>query len=469
MFDPQTHLIIIEWFPRLIGLIYLFVFGAFLFQMQGLFGSRGILPIERFLRFIKMRLGKRGYYYVPTVFWLSASDTAIMAVPMLGTVLSVLLMLGFYPSVILPIMYILHLSIVSSGQDFLSFGWEMFFLEITFNAMLLSWTYPPNLFVWISLNILIIRFHIQAGVVKLQSRDRSWQSLTALCYHYQTQPLPNTLAWYAHHLPVWFHKFSAVNMLFIELVVPFAVFGTEQMRLFAFICFFLLQYTIWVTGNYSYLNYLTVVLCSLLISDTYLEALVEAPAYISPTPVLVNVFVSLIGISLIILQLIRLWHHFFFNKRLAWILDWIQPLHIVNRYGIFAVMTTERYEIVIEGSDDGKNWKEYTFRYKPSELDWRPRRIAPYQPRIDWQAWFLPFSYFEDNNWFQNLISRLFENSPHVLKLIRHNPFPDVPPNYIRALTYLYEFSDPQTKKETGQWWKRTLVGYYSPKLKRSA
>jgi len=461
--DPTSYQFIISLFPRLLGLTFFFAIGAFLFQIRGLIGEEGILPAQAFLSYVTMRFGKKRFYYFPTVFWWSASDRALVGVIAAGTIVSVLLVLGICPPLMLALLFICHLSIVKVGQDFLGFGWEMFLLEITFNTFFL--TLAPNPFIWMSLNILLFRFHLQAGAVKLQSADASWRDLTALTYHYQTQPLPNTIAWYMHRLPLWFHKLSCLLMFVIELVVPFAIFGNETIRLAVFACFFGLQFFIWFTGNLSYLNHLTAIFSMILISDTFLKPLFgEAPPLPAPSLAL-NIVVSIVGITLLTLQVIQLYDHFFPNRIFYRILNWFSPFHIVNRYGIFAVMTTKRYEIVVEGSDDGVDWKEYTFRYKPSELDRRPRRVSPYQPRLDWQAWFLPFSGYDMEPWFQNFLFRLLQGSPNVVKLLRDNPFPKAPPQFIRAVAYDYVFSDYKTRRETGKWWERQFVGRYSPEL----
>lgn len=138
------------------------------------------------------------------------------------------------------------------------------------------------------------------------------------------------------------------------------------------------------------------------------------------------------------------------------------PFHVINPYGIFAIMTTTRHEIVFEGSDDGENWKEYFFYHKPSEITRRPRRISPYQPRIDWQAWFLPLGSYRYDTWFDNFIYHLLKNSPNVLALLRFNPFTEAPPRYIRTVLYEYEFSSFKEKKEQGWWWRRTRHGLFT-------
>lgn len=462
MFD--SHSIICFLFPRLLGVVYFFMFFPFLFQIRALIGKEGILPVKSLLEIYQTNLGKWRYYWIPSVFWLGASDAALVAVPAAGSLLAIFLALGYYPALLLPILIFLHLSIITAGQDFLSFGWEMLFCEISFNAFLISLTNDYNLAAWFSINLLLFRFHFKSGTSKLQSGDPSWRDLTALKYHYETQPIPNAVAWYIHKLPLWFHKFSTALVLFVEIVVPFGIFGGEMLRLLTFIPLFLLQAAICLSGNYSYLNYLTAVLVALLLSDKVLAPFIPVQA-IAASPLWLHGFVTLAAVLLIVLQLLRLWNDFFYNQRISQFLIYFEPFHLANRYGIFAIMTTKRYEVVIEGSDDNEHWQEYLFCYKPSEVERRPRQIAPFQPRLDWSAWFLPFQYFEEERWFHNFLLCLLEGRKEVLKLLRHNPFPLQPPRYIRVQMYLYTFSDGKLKKETGQWWKREYVGQFSPTL----
>jgi hypothetical protein len=463
MFDPEHYLIATKLFTQLLGVIYFAAFAAFLFQMAGLLGEHGILPVSRYLDLMKRRLGNKAYYWIPTLFWLKATDRALIGVTAAGTICSLLLLFNIYPLLMLLLLYILYLSILSVGQEFLSFGWEMFLMEITVNAIFLNLTPTPHLFIWFSLNLLLFRFHFQGGIVKLLSCDPNWRNMTACAYHYQTQPIPNLFAWYVHKFPLWFHKAATVLMFFIELVVPFGIFAPwEEVRLIVFFFLLGLQLLIYLTGNFSYLNHLTVVLSLILVSDRYWSFL-TVPA-VGETILSLSVLLTICGAILLALQLFTLWNHLYSkNSLLARLLYYVQPLHLVSRYGIFAVMTTKRYEVVVEGSEDGKEWKEYTFYYKPSELDRRPRRISPFQPRLDWQIWFLPFSNYESEEWFQNFMSHLLLGTKEVLALLRHNPFPDKPPRYARVLFYDYVFSDYATKKRTGHWWERTLIGNYSP------
>lgn len=465
MLHVESYTIIAEWFPRLLGLIYFFTFGALTLQIQGLIGERGILPLGFFLSNIKSNYKNKAFWMVPTLFWWNSSNLALRAVTVLGTALSLCLLLGFFPPVMLFILYILYLSITSAGQEFLSFGWEGFLLEITVNAFLLSLTVIPNTMVWISINFLLFRFHIQAGAVKLQSRDKTWRDNSAIWHHYLTQPLPNAVAWYMQKLPQWVHRASCVIMFVCELAVPFGIFFGENIRLITFVGLFGLQFFIWATGNLSFLNHLTVVFCMLLLNNTALEAIgFTAPAPIQ-TPFALDVALTAMASVLLALQIVRFYHHFFPLPLFAKILRPFDPFHIVNRYGLFAVMTTKRYEIIVEGSMDGVEWKEYLFYYKPSELDRRPRRISPYQPRLDWQAWFLPFSKFGSERWFTSFLGHLLQGTPDVVDLLRYNPFPEKPPKFVRAQAYDYVFTSAEEKKSTGCWWKRTYAGVYSPPI----
>jgi lipase maturation factor 1 len=465
MFSPIDYTLICSLLPRLLGVIYFFAFGAFLFQIKGLLGTRGILPVSDYLYLLKESYKRKAYYYAPSLFWFSSTNTALMGVVALGTTLSLLLVFGVYPPFLLFLVYLLYLSIISVGQDFLSFGWEVFLQEVTLNALLLSLTPVPNLMVWISINFLLFRFYIQSGAVKFQSGDRNWRNLTAVAYHYQSQPIPNLTAWYVHKLPLWFHKLSCIFMFVVELIVPVLIFFSEEYRLFACACFVLLQFTIWSTGNFSYLNHLTTVFSLILLNNQSLEALGFTPPVIQASPLGLDLLLSLAGTFLLSMQVIRLWDHFFPHTGFRRLLNLFAPLHIANRYGIFAVMTTTRYEIVVEGSDDQMHWKEYLFYHKPTSLTCRPHRISPYQPRIDWQAWFLPFRPFVHETWFQLFLGHLLKGTPDVLTLIAHNPFSDQPPKYIRAVTYVYEFTSFEEKKKSKAWWRRSFVNFYTPTL----
>lgn len=466
MWNPDSYTIAAQLLPRLLGLIYFFAIGAFLLQIKGLLGKNGILPISDYLDYFRRRLNYKRFYYLPSLFWFNSSDRMLVGVILLGIAISTILMLGYFPTLCLATLFIIHLSIVSTGQDFLSFGWESFLLEITFYTFLVSLTPIPNLMTWINLNFLLFRFHFQAGIVKFQSGDPAWRNMTGAAFHYQSQPLPNMWAWYAYKWPLIIHKGSTIFMFFAELIVPFGLFFTDDARALSGVFLLILQLAFWLTGNFSYLNHLTAVFCIIAFNNSFFSYLMT-PSTASPTSWLTDQLLSIIGTIFLALQCFRLWHHFQYdNHLLGRLLSWFSPFHLVNRYGLFAIMTKKRIEIIIEGSDDGEIWKEYLCWFKPSELNRRPRRISPIQPRLDWQMWFLPFEDFDSASWFRLFLAHLLQGTPEVLKLLRYNPFPTHPPKFVRTQMYDYRFSTSQQKKELGLWWQREFVGPYGPIMK---
>lgn len=465
--DPASYSLAIGIFTRLIGVMYLVTYIPFLYQWRGLYGKNGIRPIGVFLEFIQRRFGNWWrFYYVPTLWWINSSDRAISGLIWAGIVLGAMLTMGICPPLVLFFLYLIHLSLTAAGQDFMGFGWETFLMETSIGLMLMTATTPYNLFGWLSLNFLLFRFYIQAGASKIISRDKTWHNLTALYYHYFSQPLPNTTAWYVQKWPMWFHKLSAFSMFFIELVVPFAMFSPPEVR---FIVFFLiggLQVSIWLTGNFSYLNHLTFSVCLLLIPNLYLEPILGPPSLPGPHSALWwQILVSILGFTFLAIQVICCLSMFFRVPFFQKVMDAIRSFHLAYPHGIFAIMTTKRIEMVIEGSNDGMNWKEYEFFYKPGDLSHRPRRISPYQPRIDWQMWFLPFGQYKDQGWLHQFLIRIFNGVPEVLALIKKNPFPKAPPLYLRVVAYNYTYTSYEERQATGHWWKRELLGLYAPQM----
>ncbi|CDR33478.1 lipase maturation factor family protein [Criblamydia sequanensis] len=464
MWQTESYSLSTLIFLHLLGLIYFIAISGLFIQFRGLIGQKGILPLDEFKTLLFNRIGKKAYRKIPMLFWFGKGDAFMGAVFGVGLLASLLLFLGFAKPLMILILYGVYISIIYAGQDFLGFGWELFLIEITTHAFFLSLTTLPNPLVFISFNFLIFRFHFEAGTVKFESRDPNWRNLTALSYHYQTQPIANATAWYAHKLPLFFQKLSCLFMFAAELIVPFGIFFNEPIRLITFFILASLQWFIWLTGNFSYLNYLTLTVLVVLISNRFLEPLF-GPAPNAETNFYLSIFLYVVGSFLLFVQVVAFANHFFPNRTFQKILNPLRTLFFGNRYGIFAVMTTKRYEIVVKGSEDGTVWKEYLFFHKASEITRRPTRVSPYQPRLDWQIWFLPFSTFDSEHWFQRFLTRLLEGEESVLKLIRKNPFEDKPPKYIKAVVYDYVFSDKKKKKETKAWWERTYIGRYTPTL----
>jgi hypothetical protein len=329
------------------------------------------------------------------------------------------------------------------------------------------------LMLWL-LRWLLFRLMFESGCVKLMSGDVSWWNLSALRVHFETQPLPTWIGWYAHQLPPSVQTFSTLVMFAIELVVPAFIFSGRRLRLVAAGIFAGFQVIILLTGNYTFFNWLGILLCVPLLDDKALlifrKKTVAAPqshpaARRAPRwPWPVTLCLTLIIVPLTMIPLLRMtgvrqsW-----PPPIGWLYGWTQPWRTFNGYGLFAVMTPTRPEIIMQGSDDGRNWKDYEFKYKPGDVKRAPRFVAPYQPRLDWQMWFAALGGPRANPWFYEFEYCLLQNSPPVLALLGPNPFPKTPPKYIRALLYEYHFTNRATRRATGAWWRRELKSLYDP------
>jgi predicted DCC family thiol-disulfide oxidoreductase YuxK len=455
-------------FLRLLGLIYLSAFVSFGVQAQGLIGSHGMLPVAELVDDVAGRYGPERFYLLPMVFWLDASDFAIAAVCWAGAGLSLLVVFNLLPRLSLFLLYALYLSLFYAGQTFMSFQWDTFLLETGFVALLLSFATTPG--IWL-LRWLLFRFMFMSGVVKLLSGDPNWWNLSALSYHFLTQPLPTPLAWYAAQLPPGVLKFATGSTFVVELVLPFLIFCPRRLRFFAAFGILLLQSCILITGNYNWFNLQTMLLCLPLFDDAALRMIlprrvaglpVRAKEQTSRRPV--TILVGALGLLIVFCSLVEMDERFGGDPpAVAQAVDgFVGPLHLTSPYGLFAVMTTKRDEIVIEGSADGVAWREYEFRYKPGDVARAPRWNIPHQPRLDWQMWFAALEDPQRLFWFSRFLQRLLENEPTVTALLAKNPFPDQPPLYVRAKFYEYSYADSEEKAK-GLWWNRRLLGLYFP------
>jgi hypothetical protein len=446
-------------FLRGLAVIYLIAFASILPQMDGLVGSNGILPANAYLQSLRSDYGAAAYALFPTLAWISSSDAFLHGLAWAGIVLALLLLFGFVPLPAALGLFLLYLSIDTIGQVFYSFQWDALLLEAGFAALLLtplgfrpSYRSPPsNLAVWV-LRFLIFRLMFESGLVKLFSGDPTWRNLTTLTYHYETQPLPTPIAWYAHLLPQIVQSLSVIGVFAVELIVPFFFFTTRRLRAVAIWITIGFQLLIALTGNYTFFNLLTILLC-VSIFDVKTER----------TPWNVR-FAGLVLISIGFIQLFTMFGIVANLPEPLSSMDFrAETYHLVNRYGLFAVMTTSRLEIVIEGSDDGNAWQPYQFKYKPGEVNRALPWVAPYQPRLDWQMWFAALSNYQNNPWFEGLMFRLLEGRPEVTSLLANTPFPQKPPRFIRAVTYDYHFTDWATRRKTGAIWSRTPAGEFFP------
>ena len=465
-------------FLRLVGLVYFVAFVSLWVQVEGLIGSRGILPIADFLPFVSERLGDHAWLKFPTLCWLSSADAMLHGLCAGAVVLSCLLMIGYAPALCLVLLWAAYLSLFTAGRVFLSFQWDILLLETGFLAIWwapfdlrtrLVWSGEPSRLVLWLLRWLLFRFMLSSGLVKLLSGDPTWRDLSALEHHYATQPLPAWTSWYVHQLPDFFHAVSVVGMFGIELIAPFTIFGPRSVRLVGAALLASLQIGIALTGNYGFFNLLTLVLCLTLLDDRLLKRIprlsIVTPA--DAKPGWPRWLVAPIGVVLLTLSTMQM----SYTLRLP--LDWptsltiaryqLQPYCLTSGYGLFAVMTTTRPEIIVEGSMDGESWQPYEFEWKPGALDRSPGFLAPHMPRLDWQMWFAALRSYEQAGWVSNFLVRLLQGSSSVLGLMSDNPFPDKPPRYLRTRLFNYRFTSLSQRWESGNWWRREFIKEYGP------
>ena len=457
---------------RALGLIFLSAFYSLAFQITGLIGPRGILPAGEYLAEVHRAFGApKALWFAPTLFWISASDAALLAVTLLGAAASVLLVLNLAPRLCIAVAGLCFLSFTGSAQDFASYQSDGMLLEAAFISFFLAphglrprlgAGDPPS-----RLAIFLLRWewfciYFESGVVKILSGDPQWRALTAMDHYYENGPLPTFIGWYVQQdLPHGFHAFAVVLTLVFELAIVWLAFLPRPLRL---VCFFLVtpfQAAIILTANYAFLNYLVLCLSVLLLDDRFLRLPVPAaeaersswPVRIALGWILYATIVLAPGISS------RL------PRPLLWPAISLEPFRIANRYGLFAVMTSERYEIEFQGSRDGVHWTPYPFRYKPQDPMQAPGIYAPYQPRFEWNLWFASLGEWRAYPWVVRAELRLLEGSPAVLRLFAGDPFANDPPSWVRAVKWQYWFTTPEEKRATNAWWKREERRLYAPEL----
>ena len=460
-------------FLRLLAAIYLVAFASLAVQATGLLGEHGISPAREFFARLTPDLGGMRFWAVPSLFWWNANDTVLAGAAWLGVALASLLLAGYLERLMLVSLYALYLSFSLAGQEFLAFQWDALLLEAGFLAIFFgSADVTRKTVAWLY-RWLAFRLYFLSGFVKLASRDPSWRSLSALDYHYWTQPLPTIVAWYADKLPRWFQQTSTFLVLAVELGVPFFIFAPRRIRMFGAGLLLGLETLIFLTGNYTFFNLLAAAITIFLFDDQALRGLVWLPRRIkdrllseaAPGGRSARLGAAVLTLVILPLGLLRIFENVApgIFAPLESVARYSSPFQVVNSYGLFAVMTTERQEIIVEGSDDGEQWRAYEFPYKPGDVNRAPRWAAPYQPRLDWQMWFAALGDYRSNPWFVTFVERLLEGSPQVSRLLATNPFPDHAPRYVRAVTYEYRFTTWDEHRATGAWWHREPRGQYLP------
>jgi hypothetical protein len=464
------------WYLRFLGAIYLIAFVSLWTQIDGLIGSQGILPVKQYLADIQTQLPHSAWWQVPTLCWINSSDTFLTIQCALGTVISLLAIAGIAQPIAFAILWLLYLSLVSASQQFLGYQWDCLLLEAGLLAIFFSplqwlawkptWAHPPTIILWLQ-RWLIFRLMFLSGLVKLASGDPAWRNLSALTYHYWTQPLPTWTSWYAAHWPLGFQKFSATFMFIVELGMPLLMFGPRKLRTIAAAGVIGLQLLILATGNYGFFNLLAIALCIPLLDDNLLPAPRPRPATETPTPRNWSPWVlkPLAAIILVAtsLQFIRQCGY-----RQSWpaplevFEETLAPLRSLNSYGLFAVMTTDRPVLIVEGSDEGGPWKEYGFKYQSGDVSRPPQFCSPHMPRLDWQMWFAALDPQSNSNVLEGLLRGILHNSKPVLSLMGQDPFHGHAPKYVRLKMYKYEFTTASERAQTGNWWTRTDTGLTS-------
>jgi len=487
---PPTYFAARRWFLRAVGLIFLIAFVSLWVQIDGLIGSNGITPVREFLPAARAQLGDRALSILPTLCWFNSSDVFFHFLCGGGVILSLVLIVGIAPALSLVGLVAFYLSLTIAGQTFLSFQWDILLIEIGFLSIFLApWRLWPKrgvdppvsraaLFL---LKVLLFKLLVMSGVVKLTSGDDSWWDLTALDYHYWSQPLPTVIGWWADQSPEWFKKFSVAFCLVVEIIVPFFIWAPRRLRLIAGGLLVFLQMMIAATGNYCFFNLLTIALCLLLIDDAVwrqengtFTRLREATARQADRRYKhwdrLSNYAAAIVIVLTLPLNVRVIYSAFepeaeWSQLLGRMYARAETFRIVNGYGLFRVMTKDRREIVIEGSADGIDWQPYEFKWKPGDVNRAPGWCAPHQPRLDWQMWFAALGSYRQNPWFVQLVISLLHGKPQVAALFERNPFPQNPPSYVRAALYRYRFTTAEEHRETGAWWKRQELGEYLPSV----
>jgi len=433
----QTFRITETLFIKLLAIVYLMAFASLWPQIVGLVGANGVSPAAETLTAMRADYGWHAYLDVPSLFWFAKTDGALKALCGLGCCAALLLLFGVFVRISALAAYLLYLSLVSIGQPFTSFQWDALLLEAGFLAVFAGAPLLP-----LAYRFLLFRLMFESGLVKLTSHDVNWRNLHALRYHFYTQPLPTPLAYYMQHAPNWFLDSLTLTTLLIELLVPFFLFvPSRRVRRIAVGILILLQMVIALTGNYAFFNLLAMALCLWGLDDESFARFKNWRVSGTSANWLV---VGLIGLG--VLQIAGLQPSF------------LDSWQVVNPYGLFAVMTTSRVELVLEGSNDGEHWKFYSFRYKPGDVARGLPLVAPFQPRLDWQLWFAALGRPQSNTWVQTLVYRLLLGQPEVLGLLEPPPF-QTPPRAIRVQAYSYTFTAQQQRNRDKSVWQRTLLG----------
>ncbi|MFB6353981.1 MAG: lipase maturation factor family protein [Halobacteriales archaeon] len=454
---------------RGLALVYLVAFLVAARQFRPLAGEDGLLPLERYV-------DRRAFRERPSLFYRLDDDRVVGAAAWIGVALAIVALLGgpawlarpyAVPASMLlwAVLWLLYLSFVNAGQLFYGYGWESMLLEAGFLAVFLgpSDVAAPAVVVWL-FRWVLFRDMFGAGLIKLRG-DECWRDLTCLDAHYETQPMPNPLSWFAHHLPDRFHRLETLGNHVVELAVPFLYFAPQPVASLAGLATIGFQGWLMLTGNFSWLNALTIVLAFSTFSDGVLAAVlpIAAPAP-APMPTYLVALSLALAVGILVLSVRPALNLLSPGQLMNTAFD---PLHLVNTYGAFGRVTETRYELVLEGTratvpTEDADWQAYEVPGKPTDPAKRPPQIAPYHHRLGWQLWFAAMSPSPRRHpWVYRLLEQLLAADPGTRSLLATDPFGDVGPTHVRVTRYRYRFTTPAERAETGDWWHRERVGTY--------
>jgi lipase maturation factor 1 len=505
---PSDRLLPRWLFLRGIGLIYFSAFFSLVFQIRGIIGPGGILPAGSYLQAVAQTLGRiERLWYAPTVLWWSSGPVMLSVLCWVGLAASALLVFNLWPRGMLAICFVCFLSFVAAAQDFSGYQSDGMLLEAGFISLFFAplgfrprWggAHPPSRVSLFLLQWEWFRIYFESGAVKLLSGDPQWRNFTAMDEYYQNGPLPTWIGWYVQHLPHWFHAAAVAGTFALELGLVWVLFLPRRWRIACFFIATAWQVPVILTANYTFLNYLVLLLGVLLLDDQFVlrilpkkwrprvAAEVSRPVQNSgpeqePAPELQRANPesrpAWHALKLTISSVMLSWIFYATTLQMLWMfvqvplptspVSMLEPFRIANRYGLFAVMTRGRYEIEFQGSADGQNWVAYPFRYKPQDLNRPPGVYAPYQPRFDWNLWFASLGSWREYPIVGNTEVRLLENSKDVIALFAGSPFAQEPPRQVRAVLWQYWFTTMAEKRSTGMWWRREMLGPYAPTVER--
>lgn len=464
---------------RLLGLIYAIAFLVAINQILPLIGSDGLTPVDLYLKRISVALGgdAAGFIRLPSVFWFWHSDAVLLAVAWIGFVLSLIVLAGYANAIMLAVLWFLYMSFAHIGQGWYGYGWEIMLLETGFLAIFLCpfrdmRPFPkqePPFPVIVLFRWLIFRIMFGAGLIKLRG-DQIWRSATALYYHFETQPIPGPLSRWFYFLPHGVLKIGVWFNWIAEIVAPLFAFGPRIGRRIAGVIIILFQLNLVISGNLSFLNWLTIIPALACFDDDLWKKILpkklirkaEAAIAVCEQPSKTKQRTIWFFVAVICILSIQPIGNLMSSGQVM--NTSFDPLDLVNTYGAFGIVGQERMNVVFEGtidndSTENAHWQPYIYKGLPVELNRRPPQIAPYQLRLDWQMWFASMSTPDEYSWTYNLIWKLLHNDRKIVSLFAKNPFSINPPRYIRAVLYRYSFARHEDSR--GLWWNRQRIAMW--------